>query len=782
MNSSAMMKDPKDSLSTFHRRGLHISNVMVSFPHSIMKRPFPLRYTAVIASMIGISVGHAGLVAHFPLDTDGDAAVGGFEPVVTDGVTFEEPGANGNTGTSALFEGFGVIQFDWEDALNPESFTLMGWARSNGGAGGFQSMVTSRNDLNPDSEGYVIYDADDGNWQYWSGNGLDAGNWLTVTGGAVDTGEWQHIAITYDNNAELKSLYVNGELSATQDSRIEPNTSTPFNLGAGQDFGDGFFFDGNLDDIGLYDEALTEADIKFMMENGVQEVVVPPLRISVRSSIALTLGNAPVNFDVEISNTGATEDLMVSSATMSGPNADNFSIGDLPGAIEAGDSANLTITFDPMDTIGAVSATLTIGSNDPDNETVMVELTGKVPDPAGPTLIAHFPLDSDGNSADGVFEAALEEDVEFGQPGANGATGTSASFNGSSSRIQHDWNEALNPESFTLALWAKSNGGAGAWNSPVTSRNDLNPDSQGYLIYDAQGSGVWTFWSGNGVEAGNWQTLNGPEVNLGEWQHVAITYDNELQEKALYIDGNEEAVAADSIAPNDTTPFNIGAGQDLGDGFWFEGEIDDIGLWDGVLTPDQIGVVMTAGVAALGSDPGLQTPGTIDLPLTGAAQNFTTQVRNSGQSLDLVVSSIEVAGDDADKFAITSEIPFTLTPGASADVAFTFTPGDATGQISASFVFTSNDPKIGTFVVQVRWPHSGSQDQPLCYRGRFRNGKCSWHRDAYAHQRWSNSGADGFYGNHHRQRRRTILRAIKAGFDRGWRHRRYRNRVQSRRP
>jgi hypothetical protein len=53
-------------------------------------------------------------------------------------------------------------------------------------------------------------------------------------------------------------------------------------------------------------------------------------------------------------------------------------------------------------------------------------------------LVAYFPLDSDGNSADGTFEATTEQDVEFGLPGANGATGTSASFNGSSSVIQHD--------------------------------------------------------------------------------------------------------------------------------------------------------------------------------------------------------------------------------------------------------------------------------------------------------------------------------------------------------
>ncbi len=104
----------------------------------------------------------------------------------------------------------------------------------------------------------------------------------------------------------------------------------------------------------------------------------------------------------------------------------------------------------------------------------------------------------------GGFTASTVTDVEFGGEGANANTGTSAYFNGTSSLIQHDWIADLNPEeSFTLALWARSDGWAGAWHSPVTSRNDVNPDSQGYIIYDNEPAGAWTFWSGNGAEDGN---------------------------------------------------------------------------------------------------------------------------------------------------------------------------------------------------------------------------------------------------------------------------------------
>ena len=139
----------------------------------------------------------------------------------------------------------------------------------------------------------------------------------------------------------------------------------------------------------------------------------------------------------------------------------------------------------------------------------------------------------------------------------------------------------------------------------------MNPDSQAYLIYDNQPDGAWTFWSGNGTVEGNWQVLDGPAVNVGEWQHVAITYDNASETKKLYVDGALVAEANDSVTPNDTTPFNIGSGEDFGTGFRFVGQIDDIGLWNVPHDAASIVSIMEGGVANFtGGDVGPPVPGT----------------------------------------------------------------------------------------------------------------------------------------------------------------------------
>ncbi|MDC0503398.1 hypothetical protein OAV21_02645 [bacterium] len=444
------------------------------------------------------------LIAHFPLDENGNSETfGGFvAATVDDSVTFGTAGANGNTGTSATFDGSGIVQHEWSADLNPESFTLALWAKSEGGAGAWNSPVTSRDEQNGGPQkGYLIYDDEPGGvWTFWSGSNL--GGWQILNGPAVKVGEWQHLAISYDNETQTKSLYVDGELVGEQNEPVAPAETTPFSIGGGGDFGADFRFIGDIDDIGLWNYVLSEQELLTAMTQGVLATQPEALAIPV----------------------------------------------------------------------------------------------------------AHFALDEDGNSPEaGGFVASTVDNVTFGAPGANANTGGAATFDGSG-LIQHDWSADLNPESFTLTLWAKSDGGAGAWNSPVTSRHDLNPDSQGYLIYDNEPGGVWTFWSGNGTVDGNWQVLDGPDVTLGEWEHIAISYDKATETKKLYVNGELAVEANDAVFPNDTTPFNIGGGGDFGADFRFIGDIDDIGLWDVVLSDNDILLAMESGVKAFFGEGGGVNP------------------------------------------------------------------------------------------------------------------------------------------------------------------------------
>ncbi len=207
---------------------------------------------------------------------DGDLPPPPFEP--------GSPGATENTGTSICFSN-ASIDVIYAPELNPESFTLALWAKPQVTAG-FQSAVTNRYDINTgeETQGFVLYNDNNGNWAFWTGIGPTLGNppWAVLAGPPVEVDAWQHVAISFDADTGTKAMYVNGELVAsTTDQPYVPNTFRDLHIGGGGDMGDQYRFVGCLDDVALWDEALTAEQIQDVMENGITGGQ-PPAEVFVR--------------------------------------------------------------------------------------------------------------------------------------------------------------------------------------------------------------------------------------------------------------------------------------------------------------------------------------------------------------------------------------------------------------------------------------------------------------------------------------------------------------------
>ena len=226
------------------------------------------------------SLAQAELVAHWPLDADGSDAAGQFDGTVDGSISFGSPGANGNTGGAASFSGAGGVQVPYDSALNPSSFTVTAWVNPSATAG-WNSVVTSREDNGSTVNGYILYNSPDNQWDFWTGGGGPTGSWGTNPGPSGVLNEWTHLAISYDETTDTKILWVNGQNAAEVSGQgyvpngTTPEFSRPFNIGAGADLGDTFFFTGLIDDVGLFDEALSAAVIQQVASEGVASIPEP---------------------------------------------------------------------------------------------------------------------------------------------------------------------------------------------------------------------------------------------------------------------------------------------------------------------------------------------------------------------------------------------------------------------------------------------------------------------------------------------------------------------------
>ncbi len=189
-----------------------------------------------------------------------------------------------------------------------------------------------------------------------------------------------------------------------------------------------------------------------------------------------------------------------------------------------------------------------------------------------------------------------------GQPGALvGSTNTAARFDGSTSKIDVPFDAALNPASFSVECWAKVEGGAGNYRSPVTSRESASGVTAGYIIY-AGSDNIWQFWTGNGS---SWNSVIAPATNgavvTNVWTHLVGTYDATSQTMSFYINGALVGQGTNmTVAPVGTVgsprPLRVGAGATEGAGnYWFNGDVDEVAVYPSVLTPDQVAANYATG-------------------------------------------------------------------------------------------------------------------------------------------------------------------------------------------
>jgi hypothetical protein len=163
---------------------------------------------------------------------------------------------------------------------------------------------------------------------------------------------------------------------------------------------------------------------------------------------------------------------------------------------------------------------------------------------------------------------------------------TAATFDGASgTKLEVPYSPTLNPSVFSIECWANVSGGDGNYRSPLTSRADS--PTRGFIFY-ASGGNHWEFWNGTGGAAGTWSVITGPAVVDAQWVHLVGTYDG--TNKSFYVNGVLAGVAQVSFAPNNEKPLRIGAGatDDPVGNFFFPGTVDEVAVYDTVLSAQRV--------------------------------------------------------------------------------------------------------------------------------------------------------------------------------------------------
>ena len=179
-----------------------------------------------------------------------------------------------------------------------------------------------------------------------------------------------------------------------------------------------------------------------------------------------------------------------------------------------------------------------------------------------------------------------------------GPIGQAASFDGKRQVVVPDGPHYGYEDAYTMAAWVKAEGPDGA--IVAQSSQDKNDRGYGY-----KGWGMYLIdgkiksYSINRLLDDGVRVSTKDDLPVGEWRHVAVTVDGSRLAKGMriFIDGEEWETVADLDLANQEIrlkdkPVLIGMGGGLDHGF--KGMIDEVRLYDGVLSDERIAVLATA--------------------------------------------------------------------------------------------------------------------------------------------------------------------------------------------
>ena len=199
-----------------------------------------------------------GLVAHWKLDegtgtTANDSSGNGHDGTLTNGAQW----TTGNIGGAVSFDGTDdYVDVPYSPALNPpDAFTVSVWAMAASGGTGYRSPISCRDD--GPQEGYIIYATPGDIWQFWTGPG-----WHGISGPSVRLDSWVHLTAVF--SAGTKRFYVDGILAGeATDVTYNMNDRQVLLIGAGanESANHNYFFEGSVDDVRLYDRALSYGEV-----------------------------------------------------------------------------------------------------------------------------------------------------------------------------------------------------------------------------------------------------------------------------------------------------------------------------------------------------------------------------------------------------------------------------------------------------------------------------------------------------------------------------------------
>jgi len=547
----------------------------------------------------------SGLTNWWPGQNNANDVIGGLNGTLSNGTSF----ASGFVGQAFSFNGVNQYVTNAVPALTNilNSYSMEFWAKPTAGRQATTESTTGTAGIA--NQRYAIFP---NNGRFGAaGAGVSVGtNGVSVFEHAsaylpsllvydVAITNWVHVAVVYSN--QQPTLYLNGSLVRT--GLTSTHSSSPSTCLGENGLGYGYYA-GLLDEVSIYDRALTVAEILSIYSASNSGKCGPPTppQITVQPTNQTVTAGGTVTFNVGVIGTLPLSYQWLFNGTN----------------IATSTSASLVLTNTQLSQAGNYQVVVTniVGSA----TSLVVTLTVT----CGPSgLVALYSAEGNANDSAGTNNGNSINLVY-----ASGKIGQAFSFNGSTARrvfVPDNPNFKLT-NSFTIESWLYIFGDGGVVFFRGDDRVDLDP-----LAISMGGSGFINFTLTSDSQNA---TITAP-IGYNQWKHIAATMDGTSGDMKFYVDGVIAAQMTTAVRPiGDLDPAStpgVGIGNTSGTSynFPFNGLIDEVGVYSRALSQTEIQFIINTGSHSQCLPPIIVAQPTNQTVVTGNTASFTVVAAGS---------------------------------------------------------------------------------------------------------------------------------------------------------
>ena len=268
--------------------------------------------------------------------------------------------------------------------------------------------------------------------------------------------------------------------------------------------------------------------------------------------------------------------------------------------------------------------------------------------------------------------------------------GNALDFDGSNDHVLIPYDNSFNVTNLTIEAWVYS--GNFNQNGFIFEKGPLNQQYSFFFEGDAL-----TFRSKHsGTENSLVVTSSGIPLGSNTWHHIAATYDGTT--KRIYVDGNQEAqVSRSGTLSTNSTGAIIGAYNAGFPNYYFNGQIDEVRIWNDARTVTEIGENMHKELA--GNESGLvayykMSDGS-GTSLTDNSSNSNTGTLTNMDNADWVTSQAPI-GDLGSSYTTDTEGIWKSTGTNASDASDGFAVTVSSALSTGNFAVFGNNNTSGT--------------------------------------------------------------------------------------